>query len=67
MALHTFKGGCDGRQPGDGPSLVPSRSSPFSLWVTEVPMDHQDCDGPSPVPLNKQRPKNFKLLNIFPR
>ncbi|MCD9560401.1 hypothetical protein HAX54_019074, partial [Datura stramonium] len=44
---HTYDDGPDGRQPGNGPSLVPSRSSPFSLWAIEVSKDRQASDSPS--------------------
>ncbi|MCD9558755.1 hypothetical protein HAX54_016337 [Datura stramonium] len=50
MARHTSNGESDGRQPSDRPSLVPSRSSPFSLWATEVTMECQVNDGPSRYP-----------------
>ncbi|MCE3050782.1 hypothetical protein HAX54_048141, partial [Datura stramonium] len=42
---HTFDGGSNGRQPDDGPSLGPSRSSPFSSWATEVLMNRQMSGG----------------------
>ncbi|MCD9639149.1 hypothetical protein HAX54_023505, partial [Datura stramonium] len=44
---HTSDGGFDGHQPGDGPLLISSRSSPFSIWATEVTMDRQASDIPS--------------------
>ncbi|MCD7464516.1 hypothetical protein HAX54_052926 [Datura stramonium] len=43
-------GRSDGRQPGDGPSLASSRSGPYNSWATEVLMDRQLSDGPSPKP-----------------
>ncbi|MCE2055783.1 hypothetical protein HAX54_043384 [Datura stramonium] len=50
MAYHLSNGEYDGFQPSDGPSLVPWRYSPFSLWATEVLMDHQASDAPSRQP-----------------
>ncbi|MCD7456765.1 hypothetical protein HAX54_033003 [Datura stramonium] len=47
---HSSNGGLDIYHQDDGPSLAPSRSNPFSLWETEVPMDHQVSDGPSRRP-----------------
>ncbi|MCD7461798.1 hypothetical protein HAX54_047132, partial [Datura stramonium] len=52
---HDSNSGVDGHQPGKGASLVPSRNSSFILWATEVPMDHQVCDGPSWQPSPRLR------------
>ncbi|MCD7463406.1 hypothetical protein HAX54_050505 [Datura stramonium] len=46
-ASHTSDSGSDSRQPDDGPSLVPSRSGPFSLRARELATDCQASDSPS--------------------
>ncbi|MCD7457777.1 hypothetical protein HAX54_036155, partial [Datura stramonium] len=44
---HASDGGVDGYKLGDGPSLVPSRISPFICWAAKALTDRQVSDGPS--------------------
>ncbi|MCE3051593.1 hypothetical protein HAX54_050291, partial [Datura stramonium] len=44
---HSSDGGVSTHQSYEKPSLIPSRSGPFSLKAVKVPRDRQVSDGPS--------------------